>query len=197
MTQICVSVAETETAKAIDRMIDVADAADLFEIRGDFLRDLDLLTILRSKSKPLVFTYRCVSEGGRVADDDPKRKMVLLEAVKRGFDYVDVEYRSEFQEVMVEKAGEGLVVSYHNLEKTPADLAGLYERMCVAGADIVKIVTTPQSISDVGRLLAFADKVATMGGPPLIALAMGPLGVPTRILAGRTRAPFTFASPNV
>ena len=194
MTQICVPLIEEQTGGIIDRMIDLADQADLFEVRGDYVRDLDLLTILRARTKPLIFTCRCRSEGGRFPDDDARRKMILLEAVKRGYDYVDVEYRSQYHDVMVEKAGRGLIVSYHDLEGTPEDLAALYDRMAAAGADVVKIVTTPRSITDVARLMAFAERTSRAGGPPLLTLAMGPLGTLTRILAGRYQAPFTFAS---
>jgi 3-dehydroquinate dehydratase / shikimate dehydrogenase len=194
MTQICVSLTDGQTTDIVDRMVDLEGVADLYEIRGDLVRDLDMLMILRARNRPLLFTCRCVSEGGRFPDADPRRRMVLLEAVKRGFDYVDVEYRSQYHDVMVEKAGSGLVVSYHDLEGTPEHLRSLYDRMCVSGADIVKIVITPRSIADVGRLLALAEQVAKDGGPPLVALGMGPLGAPTRLLAGRYDAPFTYAS---
>lgn len=197
MTQICVPLIDDQTAGIIDRMVDLADVADLYEIRGDFVRDLDLLMILRARLKPLVFTCRSVSEGGKFPDDDPRRRLILLEAVKRGFDYVDIEFRSQYHDVMVEKAGEGLIVSYHDLAGTPDNLRSLYDRMCAAGADIVKIVTTPRSIGDVGQLLALAEQVAGEDSPPLIALGMGPLGVLTRILAGRYEAPFTFGSAAV
>ena len=195
MTQICVSLTETTTAAVIDRMVDLSGVADLFEIRGDFVSDLDLLTILRARTRPLLFSYRPVSEGGCCLDADPKRRLRLLEAVKRGYDFVDVEFESALFEVMVEKAGNGLIVSRHDLEATPDDLDGLYARMSEKGADVVKIVVTPRSISDVGRLLEFSSRAASGGGPPLIAIALGPLGVVTRILAGRYGAPFTYASP--
>jgi len=117
-----------------------------------------------------------------------------MEGVKRGYDYVDVELSSQFHDVMVEKAGAGLIVSHHDFEATPDNLSALYDRMCAVGADIVKIVTTPRSVADVARVMSFAERAARGGGPPLVALAMGPLGVMTRILAGRYDAPFTFAS---
>ena len=125
-------------------MVDVDRHADLFEIRGDLVRDLDLLTVLRTRSKPLLFTCRAASEGGRAPDAHPSRKETLLEAVKRGFEYVDVEHLSPIFEVMAAKSGKGLVVSNHDLTGTPADLDRLYADMCARGADIVKIVTTPQ-----------------------------------------------------
>ncbi len=194
MTKICVSLTEETTERTIDRMLDLAAVADLFEVRGDLIFDLDLLTLRRAQTKPLVFACRPESEGGRWNDTETRRRMNLLEAVKRGFDYVDVEYRSDFLDVMAEKSGSGLIVSWHDLEAMPEDLESLYFRMCERGADIVKIAVTPRSVTDVGRLLKFAEETSKGGGKPLVAIAMGPMGVATRVLAGRYRAPFTYAS---
>jgi 3-dehydroquinate dehydratase/shikimate dehydrogenase len=194
MTQICVSLTEETTTGVVERMEELAGVADLFEVRADLVLDLDLLTILRAKTRPILLTCRASSEGGRRADDDPARRLILLEAVKRGFDYVDVEYRSAFVDVMVEKAGRGLVVSYHDLKGTPEDLDGFYAAMRERGADVVKIAVTPRSIRDVARLLEFAARTNAGSGPPLVPIALGPLGVVTRIAAGRWGAPFTFAS---
>ena len=194
MAQICVTLTEETTAAVIDRMVDMAGIADLFEVRGDYVLDLDLLTVLRAKTRPLIFTCRAASEGGRYADSDTQRRMLLLEAVKRGYDYVDVEYRSEFLDVVGEKSGTGLILSYHDLKQTPEDLEALYEAMCRRGADIVKLVVTPNSFADVARLLDFASRTARRGGTPLIPIALGAMGIPTRVLAGRYGAPFTFAS---
>jgi 3-dehydroquinate dehydratase/shikimate dehydrogenase len=195
MAQICVSLSEATTVGMIDRMVDLAHVADLFELRADCVQDLDLLTILRAKTRPLLLACRPAAEGGRYPDDESRRRLILLEGVRRGFEYVDVEFRSQFVDVMVEKAGRGLVVSYHDFDGTPDDLRGLYTAMCAHGADIVKLAVTPQSVSDVARLMAFAAEVREGGGPRLLPIAMGPLGVVTRILAGRLGAPFTFASP--
>jgi 3-dehydroquinate dehydratase/shikimate dehydrogenase len=196
MTGICVTVNEETTSGVVDRMEEMSGIADLFEVRGDLVLDLDLLAVLRARTRPLVLACRPVSEGGRWPDlDEDGRKMALWEGVKRGFDYVDIEYSSDFLDVMIEKAGSGLIVSHHDLQGTPADLDGLYAAMRAKGADIVKIAATPRSVADVGRLLAFADRTARAGGTPLIAIALGPLGVITRVVAGRYGAPFTYASP--
>jgi 3-dehydroquinate dehydratase/shikimate dehydrogenase len=195
MTQICVSLTEHTTAGVIDRMADLAASADMFEVRGDMVSDLDLLTILRARTRPLLFACRAASEGGAWDDTETRRRMTLLEAVKRGFDYVDVEYRSDFMDVMIEKSGQGLLLSYHDLAGMPEDLDGLYYRMCQRGADVVKIAVTPRSFADVGRLLDFASQTAQGGGKPLVAIALGPMGTISRVAAGRFGAPFTFASP--
>src|SRR5262245_9689245 len=152
MTQLCVSVTEPTTPEVIDRMADLAEVADLYEVRGDLVADPDLLTILRARSKPIIFTCRSAAEGGRWTDSETRRRMMLLEAVKRGFDYVDVEYASDFMDVVVEKSGSGLIVSHHDLKGTPEDLEGLYAAMVRRGADVVKIAVTPHGLRDVARL---------------------------------------------
>jgi 3-dehydroquinate dehydratase / shikimate dehydrogenase len=196
MTAICVSLTEPTTAGLIDRMVDLAGVADLFEIRGDMVRDLDLVTLMRAQTHPLLFTCLPRSEGGQWDDRDPAgRHSLLLEAAKRGFDYVDVGFKSGFLDVIAQKAGHGLVLSCHDLQGTPADLDGLYRSMVERGADIAKVAVTPRSIADLGRLFAFAARRAEAGGTPLIPIAMGPMGIASRILGGRHGAPFLFAAP--
>ena len=206
MTAICVSLTETTTEATLARMAELAPQADLFEIRADFCRDLDLPALLDARPKPLLFTCRPESEGGRWPDSDPEgRRRRLREAAESAVDLVDVELRSGFDDVVASRAGRGLVVSFHDLAGVPEDLEGLSAEMAGIGADVVKIVGTPRSVADLGRLLAFArahprEDVAvpeTGGWHGLVALAMGPLGVPSRILGGRHRAPFTYAAPVV
>jgi len=192
--RICVSLTEETTAGVIERMGALAGVADLFEIRADLVLDLDLLQILRARVKPMILTCRAESEGGRWIDGDPRRRLALLEGVKRGYDYVDIEHRSGLHDIVNEKAGRGLVLSYHDLEGMPADLDTLYAEMSARGPDVVKIAVTPRTVADVGRVMAFARRAADTGGPPLVPIAMGTLGVPTRILSGRHGAPFTYAS---
>ncbi len=198
MTAICVSLTEATTGATLARMEELSPMADLFEVRADVLRDLDLDALLRARPKPLLFTCRPESEGGRWPDADTEgRRCLLREAVERGFDLVDVELRSGFDDVIAAKAGDGLVLSFHDLEGLPDDLDGLHAQMAAAGADVIKIVGTARSVADLGRLMAFARRQPPSPEPRrgLISLAMGPLGVPSRILGGRHRAPFTYASP--
>ena len=192
--RICISLTDKTTLEIVDHLIDLAPLADLFEIRADLISDLDMLTILRARTRPLVFTCLPRSEGGQWPDDDANRHLRLLEAVKRGFDYVDVNLRSDFTEVMVEKSGRGLIVSYHALDGMPDDLSGLMAQMRERGADIAKIAARPRTLAEVGRLMAFAQSVAECGGIPLIPIAMGSLGLPSRLLGGRSGVPFTFAA---
>src|SRR5260370_39718815 len=113
MTAICVSLTEPTTVGLIDRMVDLASVADMFEVRGDMVRDLDLLTLMRAQTHPLLFTCLPRSEGGSWDDQATAgRRALLLEAATRGFDYVDVGYKSGCLDVIGAKAGKGLVSSY-------------------------------------------------------------------------------------
>ena len=192
--RICVSVTTGTTAQVIETMGRLGSVCDLFEIRADLVGDLDLASIVRARTHPLVFTCLTRVEGGTWPDEDPRRHQLLLSAIHSGIDYVDVNLRSGLVDVMGEKAGQGLIVSYHDLDGVPEDLDAIYRSMVERRADIAKIAVRPTTVADVGRFQAFARRVAGAGGPPLIPIAMGPLGVSTRILGGRFGAPFTFAS---
>ncbi len=196
-TQICVSLGQETTRQVIERMGELAPLADLFEVRGDRIADLDLLSILRAKTTPLIFACRSVEQGGHYDWPADRRRQLLLEAVKRGYDWVDVELSSSFLDVMMEKAGGGLIVSHHDFAGMPDDLDLLYAEMSEKGADVVKIAVTPRSFADVGRLIEFAQRTSASGGPGLVCVGLGPLGAPTRLLAGKWNAPFTFASAAV
>ena len=197
--KVCVSIAEETTAAVLARMEEQLPDADLFELRADFVRDLDLPALLAARSRPLLLTCRPEAEGGRWPDGDPDgRRQVLARAVELGFDMVDVEARSGFDEIVAAKAGRGLVLSWHDFAGTPDGLDTIYERMAAVKPDVVKIAVRARSVSDLGRLLAFARRRAPgpgRPGPALLALAMGPEGVASRVLGGRYGAPFTFAAP--
>ncbi len=193
--KICVALAEATTAAFAARMADLAARADLFEVRADHACDLDLAALLRARTKPILFTCRAQSEGGRFPDRDAAaRRRLLLEAAERSFDFVDVEARAGFDDVVAARRGRGLVLSWHDTEGTPDDLDAVYERMAAVGPDVVKIAVTARSVRDLGRVLALAARHAADERPRLVALAMGPLGVASRVLGGRYGAPFGFAS---
>src|SRR5262245_37778486 len=159
--KVCVALAEATTAAVVARMAELAPWADHFEVRADYVSDLDLGALLRARSRPILFTCRSEAEGGRFADRDASaRRRLLLEAVERGFDLVDVEARAGFDDVVEAKAGRGLVLSWHDTSGTPDDLDAIYERMAAARPDVVKIAVTARSVRDLGRLLALAARHA-------------------------------------
>ncbi|MGB9606152.1 MAG: shikimate dehydrogenase, partial [Bryobacteraceae bacterium] len=85
-----------------------------------------------------------------------------------------------------------LIVSYHNYESTPA-LEPVLRRLMRIPADLYKVVTTARKPSDNYRVLELAR---THSRTPLVALAMGQIGFPTRVLSPAFGARYTYAAPS-
>jgi 3-dehydroquinate dehydratase/shikimate dehydrogenase len=120
---------------------------------------------------------------------------ILNAAFDAGARAVDVEIESAENAVPRLEAlrGKGqLVLSYHNYDGTPSP-ESIVRRMLRIPADGYKIVTTARKPSDNARILA-----VTKSHPrtPMIVLAMGETGFPTRVLATAWGGMFTYAAPN-
>ena len=85
-------------------------------------------------------------------------------------------------------------MSNHNYDCTPGweDLNNLADSIWNCGADIVKIATTANSISDSFRMLDLVAAQEMKG--PVIALAMGEAGVSSRLLAPKYGGFLTFGA---
>lgn len=174
-----------------------------YELRLDFLQNpleagesLHQL-LLRLHSPQAIATCRRVEAGGFFSGSVEEQAMVLEAAVRAGCQWVDVEMES------VDRAGKSflrrfspakVIVSYHNYHKTPA-LTGVYHRISRLPAQVVKIATQARGLRDNLRVLRLL-KARRAGGQKLLALSLGPSGLPSRLLAIRWGSPFTYASPN-
>jgi len=85
-----------------------------------------------------------------------------------------------------------LLLSYHNYEGTPA-LETVLRRMLRIPADAYKVVTTARKPSDNLRALTLARAHPRV---PLMALAMGETGFPTRVLSPVFGGLYTYAAPS-
>ena len=196
LTQICVTLRRKSTTALIERMASLAPLADLFEIRADLVRDLDLLTILRARTRPSSSPAAPARKGGALDDADPRRPRLLLEAIKRGLRLRGRRAPQRPRRTSWwRRPAAGLVVSLHDLEGTPDDLDGLYAEMVDAGRRHREDRGHPAL--DRGRGAparlggARARRRARRRSSPWPWVRSGIL---TRILAGRYGAPFTFAS---
>ncbi|HTW65021.1 MAG TPA: shikimate dehydrogenase [Bryobacteraceae bacterium] len=120
---------------------------------------------------------------------------ILDTAFDAGARAIDVEIESAENAVprLEVLRGKGqLLLSYHNYDGTPSP-ESVVRRMLRIPADGYKIVTTARKPSDNARILA-----VTKSHPrtPLIVLAMGEIGFPTRVLATAWGGMFTYAAPN-
>jgi len=187
------AIALTVTDSDNPRLIQKAKrrGVNLLEVRVDSFRRLDnawvtqKLRSFRKLGMPIIGTIRSRREGGRRLIPDSRRASLFKEILPF-IDCVDLELGSQRLRKAVlanaRRRRKRVILSYHNFRNTPSDaaLAGLLDRARHAGADIVKIAVTPKRKEDVARLLFFTHRNREKN---LIAIAMGPRGTASRILA--------------
>jgi 3-dehydroquinate dehydratase/shikimate dehydrogenase len=188
---LCVTIAcdELSQMRAKHREL-VAQGVRLVELRLDYLRGeiVDLRKLLEDRPGPVIVACRRPQDGGRFAAGEAQRLALLRMAIALGADYVDLE---DDVAVAIPRSGQGRrIVSLHDFEKTPDDLAAIHRRLAALDPDIVKICTMARSPHDNLRVLQMvaAAKVPTVG------FCMGEIGVASRILAGRFGAPWTYVA---
>lgn len=189
-----------------------AVSPDMIEWRADFFHEAEkparlnrALGILReiSGSVPLIFTCRAFAEGGAREISLEDRLSIIDTAVSTGIpDLIDFELSSGEQAVRrvtgIAGAGNMLtVLSFHDFNRTPSGdfiREKLYSAQ-QAGGNIAKVAVMPQSLEDVLTLLE-ANLEARRGlvEIPIITMAMGKIGVITRIAGWLFGSDVTFAA---
>jgi 3-dehydroquinate dehydratase / shikimate dehydrogenase len=165
--------------------------ARMIELRLDFLAKApDFNRLLANKPCPLVATIRRPSDGGRWGGTEEARRMLLRHAIVAGFDWVDLE--TDVADEIRRYKDVKRIVSYHNLREVPADLEEIHKRMCEQDADILKVAVRAQHPADNLRLLSLLRS----SPKPTVALCMGDLGMPSRLLGLKYGMPFTYAAFN-
>ena len=190
--RLCATVTAATTSELRARR-DAQDGADLVELRLDTVAAPDVAGALAGRRTPVVVTCRPAWEGGAFAGGEEERRRILLEACRRGAEYVDVEQRAGFAgEVLAARGGRGVVLSFHAFDGAPADLEARYRAMRGTGAEVVKIAAAAGSLTEALRVAALGT-----GEEPRVLIAMGAAGVPTRVLAGRCGSCWTYAGDGV
>ena len=193
--RICVTVSAATTEELRRRRNEAfAQGADLVEVRLDSVRDPDVAAILAHRPGHVIVTCRPRWEGGAFLGSEDERRRFLREALTLGAEYVDVEWNAGFDEIQRARNGRGIIVSLHDFDGVPADLADRVRAMRGVGSEIVKVATTATRLGDVIPLLALA---ADSEDTPLLAIAMGTPGLVTRVCAARFGSPWTYAGDGV
>ena len=186
---ICVAITAESTDKALIDIERALARADLVELRLDFIKGaIELDKLIAASRGRAIATCRARDEGGRWRGAEEERIALLLAAADLGAAYVDVELSHLAS--LPRRPECKLVLSHHDFEKMPADLPDIADRMDKAGADVVKVVATAGDAAD---NLAVLD-VLRRSAKPAVALAMGEYGIPSRILARKFGAAWTYAS---
>ena len=179
--KICIALMPENNQVAIEQSMQAVQWGDLIELRLDAMAEYDLPELIREKLCPLIITNRPKRQGGAAPDgDEAARVKPLLEAVELGVDHVDFEFDA-IEHIPASRGNTKIIISHHDFQRVPDNFEDIHQRMIDAGADIAKIAVTTQSLAECIRVLDLAANVEH----PTIAVAMGPTGIPSRILARR------------
>ena len=188
---ICIPIIAATTQDALRDMQAAAPLADIIELRLDHIKNPDLPLLLANRPKPVIVTITPREENGAFIGTDAERLALLEQAISLGAEYIDGNMGwHALPRLQNIKNKTRVIVSSHNYEETPADLASLYREIAATGADVVKIATFANRISDNLNML----KMIETADRDCIGICMGPKGEVSRILAPVYGALLTFAS---
>jgi len=197
--KIC-GVVTARTRRELEGMVRKAEllGVDLAEIRMDYWKDkLNLRSVRKLTALPLIATNRPNWEGGIYSGEEEERRASLLSAANSGFEYVDIELKTEGRGEIVEgirREGSSPIVSFHNFSSTPRtrEFYRIFLEERRVGAEVCKIVTMAESFKDNLTCLKALGRMARAGHA--LCFCMGRYGVPSRILAPLFGSAFTYAS---
>ncbi len=196
-TLLVASVAPASNAEALEAAKDAASLPPgaAVELRLDAMTEAPAFAALRAAfaGRTLIATVRSKAEGGAFSGTEDEERDFLEGALAAGFDFVDLEFRRD---------GPGRawssplppskkISSLHDPEGVPADLGALVTRMLSSGARYVKLVATPNDVSDVLRLL---ELQAAHADGRFSAFGMGEAGIATRVLSPYFGAALSFGA---
>lgn len=167
--------------------------ADLIELRLDTCaaRGIDPEALLGEIARwplPVLVTNRAREEGGDWDGAERRRLELLCAADDAGAAALDVELAA-LERLPRRPRSARLVLSHHDFAGPGGDLPDVVRRMYAAGADIAKVAVTPRDAVDLEELARLAARWGSDGsertaGKGLVAIGMGEIGLPSRLLAG-------------
>src|SRR3984957_16331023 len=201
LPRICIALGLPDVSRLLEQARREAEAGENFlEFRLDYVPDPAAAALAIGKfleeypNCTILATCRRHQNHGRFNGSIEEQLHILDLAIQNGARAIDIEIESA--EVAPDRCAALrtrtlLIVSWHHFETTPP-LDPVLKRMQKVSADVYKIVSTARKPSDTGRILAASRLSPKI---PLVTLAMGELGFPSRVLSTGFGAVYTYAAP--
>lgn len=178
-----------------DNVISIANKFKILELRIDLVGSLWVNVVSKIKTD-WIATCRRRDQGGDWSGSETDRINILMEAIRHGAKFIDIEDSTDGLHELVEmfkSMGVLVIVSHHDFNNTPEfnRMVDIVKREIEFGADIWKIATTANSLTDCLNVLKLLKLFRNIPG---IALAMGSYGVLSRVLSPLLNGFLTYAS---
>jgi 3-dehydroquinate dehydratase / shikimate dehydrogenase len=191
--RICVPICETTWVAVETACRQASLVADLIELRLDYLSpdefDLEKLrNLLLSLPHPLILTFRPLEQGGHREIASTERVLFWRALLESGLStYWDVE-SNLLTQLSFAPDWSHVINSMHDFAGVPHDLSATAKEMAGSSAAVVKIAVHAEDITDCISIFRLIEDFRRQDRK-IIAIAMGPAGVATRIL-GPSRGAF-------
>ena len=201
--KICLTLTCESIAEDLDLVNKYRSYIDMAELRVDFLKQDERLYVRRFPQLaglPCVLTIRRAAEGGRFVEGESARTVLFARALSfaeddrsKNFAYVDFE--EDFHVSSLEDATHSfetrIIRSFHDMTNPVTQVRKKLKDLCTSGFEIPKIAFMPKSLSDVTNLF---DEARHLRAGGQILLAMGNIGLSTRILGYQLKNFLTYTS---
>jgi 3-dehydroquinate dehydratase/shikimate dehydrogenase len=186
---ICISIAQASRRLVLVDLLNAAPQCDLLEVRLDsFGKAPDIGELFARKPKPLIFTCRRPRDGGRWDGSEEDRLALLRQCIVSKADYVEIELDVADQ---IRKFGPTKrVISYTNLQETPANIAEIYAQAQTKSPDVIKLTTPARTPEEAWPLLHILSKAPV----PTVVVGLGKPGIMLSVLGKKIGAPWTYAA---
>lgn len=207
--RICVPICVSAIDAVRQVVAGLTGIADLVELRLDYLLPTEfensrgqdeLRRLLNEVATPVILTFRPGEQGGRRALDYASRYVFWnLEQSSQIAQFHDIELDLALGFISSRSAPpmpidwNRIICSHHDFIGVPSNLDDIYKRMASTPARILKLALQADDVTDcipIFKLLARARSE----NREMIAIAMGPAGIATRILGPSRGAFLTYAA---
>ncbi len=190
---ICVAIGRSRHKHMMAEHQHLAEqGADMVELRLDYVASrVNIRRLLAERADEnckVIITCRRQEDGGKWSGTEEARLLLLREAIAEQVDYIDLEEDIANQIPRYGKTKR--IISYHNFRKTPENLREIHQQMAQKDPDIIKLATMANDPHDNLRMLETMQESEI----PTIAMCMGDIGTPSRILSAKFGAPFSYAT---
>lgn len=202
---VCLCLTAKTMAEDLELIEKYRKYIDIAELRVDFLDEDERLNVrgFPAKAKiPCILTIRRTVDGGEYSEGEAARTTLFARALafadedsSKNFAYVDFE--DDFHVPSLQDAalayGTKIIRSLHDMKNPVKNIAEKIKSMRISRFEIPKIAFMPHSLQDITDL--YNEMQTFSDDSDQIVCAMGPLGLPTRILAAKFNSYLSYTSP--
>ncbi len=202
-TKICLVLTAPTIAEDLALVDLYRDWIDIVELRVDCLSPQDRLNFRRFPEMaglPCILTIRRKSDGGKFVEGEGSRIAMLAKGLafadtdhRKNFSYIDLE--EDLRVPSIEEAarafGTRIIRSMHNMTGVEPNIREKVQQLRRTRDEIAKVAFMPRNLSDVTHLFREAKQCTR---EEFILIAMGPFGMPSRILAPIIGSAITFVT---